>query len=158
MVSVFEPYKPDTLSPSGSVAYLMLRNKSLYQRLGDMKLEPLGITAAQMSVLMMISYSQESTISSLSQSLGIDPAAAVRLVQKLERMKLVSKASSRKDRRVVQLKLTPQGQKVRLAIPPLWCELLNDSLAGFTREEFEQFKQFLLRVEKNNLMILEGAV
>lgn len=157
MVSAFKPYKSDTLSPNGSVAYLMLRNKSLYQRLGDLKLEPLGITAAQMSVLMMISYGEESTISSLSLSLGIDPAAAVRLVQKLERMNLVNKVVSKKDRRVVQLKLTPQGQRIRAAIPPLWCELLNDSLKGFTREEFEQFKKYLHRVEKNNLMMLEGA-
>ena len=157
MASVFEPYQPESLSPSGSVAYLMLRNKVLYQRLGDMKLQPLGITAAQMSVLMMLSYKKESTISSLSQDLGVDPAAAVRIVQKLERMKFVKKVLSKQDRRVVQLTLTSQGNRVRDSIPPLWCELLNDSLAGFTREEFEQLKQFLLRVEKNNLLMLESA-
>jgi MarR family transcriptional regulator, multiple antibiotic resistance protein MarR len=147
-----EFYKPETLRSRDSVAYLMLRNKSLYQRLGDVKLALLGITAAQMSLLMMISYSDESTVSSLSHELGINPSATVRIVQKLVRMKLIKKIVSKNDGRVLQLILTTEGKRVRESIPPIWCGLLNQSLNGFTFKEFEQFKKFLLRVEKNNLL------
>jgi DNA-binding MarR family transcriptional regulator len=147
-----EFYKPETLRSRDSVAYLMLRNKSLYQRLGDMKLDVLGITAAQMSLLMMVSYSDESTVSSLSQELGINPSATVRIVQKLVRIKLIKKVVSKNDGRVVQLVLTAEGKRVRESIPPIWCGLLNQSLNGFTLKEFEQFKKYLLRVEQNNLL------
>jgi DNA-binding MarR family transcriptional regulator len=151
-------YTSENYRPEGSVAYLMLRNKSIYQRLGDMRLAELGITAAQMSVLMMISYGNKATISTISQALGVDPAATVRIVQKLEKMNLVSKVPSKNDGRVIQLLLTSAGKKKSKMIPLIWCELLNDSLAGFTATEFEQFKSFLMRVEKNNLLQLEGAV
>ena len=84
-------YTPDNYRPQGSVAYLMLRNKSSYQRLGDLRLADLGITAAQMSVLLLVSHSEAATISSLSQALGVNAAATVRVVQKLEKMKLIQK-------------------------------------------------------------------
>ena len=148
-------YTPDNYSPQGSVAYLMLRNKSCYQRLGDLKLADLGITAAQMSVLLLISHTELATISSLSQSLGVNAAATVRVVQKLEKMQLLQKAPSKKDGRVIGLSLTAAGKKTAKSIPPLWCDLLNQSLHGFTKKEFDQLRDFLLRIEKNNLRQLE---
>jgi DNA-binding MarR family transcriptional regulator len=151
-------YTPENYRPQGSVAYLMLRNKSSYQRLGDLKLADLGITAAQMSVLLLISHTEAATISSLSQSLGVNAAATVRVVQKLEKMKLIQKAPSKKDGRVIGLSLTTAGKKTAISIPPLWCDLLNQSLAGFTEKEFEQLRNFLLRIEKNNLQQLEVAL
>jgi DNA-binding MarR family transcriptional regulator len=157
-LKVSEFYTPQNYRPEFSVAYLMLRNKSVYQRLGDMKLSQLGITAAQMSVLMMISYGSSATISSISQALGVDPAATVRVVQKLEKNKLVSKVPSKEDKRVIELRLTSAGKKISQSIPPVWCNLLNQSLAGFTNQEFEQFKNFLMRIEKNNISQLEGGL
>ena len=77
-------YTPDNYRPQGSVAYLMLRNKSSYQRLGDLRLADLGITAAQMSVLLLVSHSEAATISSLSQALGVNAAATVRVVLRHE--------------------------------------------------------------------------
>ena len=118
-------YTPENYRPQGSVAYLTLRNKSSYQRLGDLRLADLGITAAQMSVLVLISHTEASTISAISQSLGVNAAATVRVVQKLEKMKLVKKAPSKKDRRVIGLSLTAAGKQIVISIPPLWCELLT---------------------------------
>lgn len=155
-LSISKFYRPDNYRPQSSVAYMMLRNKSLYQRLGDMKLAELGITAAQMSVLIIISHSEVATISSISQSLGVDPAATVRVVQKLVAMELVGKTPSKKDGRVITLSLSINGGKVAKSISPRWCALLNQSLAGFTAKEFQQFKDFLVRIEKNNLLQLEG--
>lgn len=150
-------YTPDNYHPRASVAYLILRNKSAYRRLGDLRLAELGITAAQMSVLIMVSCAEVATISSISQALGVDPAATVRVVQKLEQMNFVKKSPSKKDGRVIQLSLTSQGKKIAKSIPPLWCELLNQSLAGFTVKELEQLKDFLVRIEHNNLSIIEGS-
>lgn len=147
-------YNPDSYHPQVSVAYLILRNKSIYQRVGDQKLAKLGVTAAHMSVMVIISHAQASTISSISQALGVDPAAIVRVVQKLVSMKLVRKDPSNKDGRVISLSLTAGGKKIVKSIAPLWCDLLNKSLTGFTAKEFEQLKDFLVRIEKNNLLQL----
>jgi len=153
-----EFYKPDHYSPQSSLVYLMVRNKLIYQRLADIRLADLGITAAQMSVLMMIAYHEAATISSVSQLLGSNAAATVRMVQKLESMNLVKKLPSQEDGRVTYLSLTADGKRLFKLIPGRLCSLLNQSLVGFTPHEFEQLKSFLLRIEKNNLQQLEEVL
>jgi MarR family transcriptional regulator, multiple antibiotic resistance protein MarR len=153
--SVTSFYKPENYSPQGSLVYLMLRNKSIYQRLADIQLSDLGITAAQMSVLMMVAHNEESTISSISNLLGINAAATVRMIHKLESMELIKKLQSDADKRVFHLSLTQTGSKLAKRIPERLCGLLNRSLAGFTLAEFDQFKDFLLRIEKNNALQLK---
>ena len=152
-----EFYKPDNYHPQSSVAYLLVRNKSIFQRLADTKLAELGISAAQMSVLILVSYVDDASITSVSQLLGVNSAATLRVVHKLESMGLIKRIPSKKDGRVIRLSLTLGGKKLAKLIPPRWCDLLNGSLAGFTTKEFEQFKDFLARVEKNNLLQLESV-
>ena len=148
-------YKPDSYTPNGSLVYLMLRNKSIYQRIADISLSDLGVTAAQMSVLMMVAHNEEPTISSISQLLGIHAAATVRMIHKLESMELIKKIQSDSDKRVFHLSLTQSGSKLAKRIPERLCGLLNRSLVGFTHAEFYQFKDFLLRIEKNNALQLK---
>jgi DNA-binding MarR family transcriptional regulator len=147
----FEFYTPESYTPQGSLVYLMIRNKSIYQRLADMKLADLNITASQMSMLMMIAHGEKATISSISQLLGINAAATVRVVQKLELMQLIQKLPSSRDGRVTYLSLSAKGKRLIKDIPDRLCDLLNDSLKGFTLEEFDQLKSYLLRIEANNL-------
>lgn len=153
-----EFYSPKDYTPQDSLAYLMIRNKSIYQRLADMRLADLGITASQMSVLMMVGYGEEATISSISQLWGINAAATVRMVQKLEAMHLLKKLPSDTDGRVTHLALTAAGKRLIKHIPDRLCDLLNRSLMGFTEKEFEQLKSFLLRIESNNLHQLGEVV
>lgn len=151
-------YSVNNYRPHASVAYLMMRNKSIYQRVADMKLAHLGITSSQMSVLMMIAHNENATISSVSQLLGSDAAAIVRIVHKLEAQLLIQRLPSKTDRRVTHLLLTAEGKRLMKQIPSVLSELLNHSLAGFTVQEFEQFKDFLLRVEENNLQQLKATL
>jgi DNA-binding MarR family transcriptional regulator len=151
-------YSVNNYTPQASVAYLMIRNKSIYQRVADMKLAHLGITSSQMGVLMMIAHNENATISLISQLLGSDAAAIVRIVHKLEDQLLIQKVSSKTDRRVTHLLLTAEGKRLMKQVPIILSELLNHSLAGFTVQEFEQFKDFLSRVEKNNLHQLKDAL
>ena len=150
-------YTPDAYTPQGSLVYLMVRNKSIYQRLADTRLADLGITASQMSVLMMVGHGEKATISSISQLWGINVAATVRMVQKLEAMQLIKKLPSNKDGRVTHLSLTTTGKRLIKCIPDRLCDLLNHSLMGFTLKEFDQLKSFLLRIEANNLQQLKEA-
>jgi DNA-binding MarR family transcriptional regulator len=148
-------YTPEAYTPQGSLVYLMLRNKSIYQRLADIRLADLGITASQVSILMMVGHGEKATISSISQLWGINAAATVRMVQKLEAMQLIKKNPSNQDRRVTHLSLTTSGKRLIKSIPNRLCDLLNNSLMGFTLKEFEQLKSFLLRIEANNLQQLK---
>ena len=116
-----------------------------------MKLADLHITASQMSVLMMIAHGEKATISSISQLWGINAAATVRMVQKLELLQLIQRLPSSRDGRVTHLSLSAKGKRLIKNIPERLCDLLNDSLIGFTLEEFDQLKSYLFRIEANNL-------
>jgi DNA-binding MarR family transcriptional regulator len=152
-----EFYTPEAYTPQGSLVYLMVRNKSLYQRLADMRLADLGITASQVGILMMVGHGEKATISSISQIWGINAAATVRMVQKLETMQLIKKLPSNKDGRVTHLSLTTTGKRLIKRIPARLCDLLNHSLMGFTLKEFDQLKRYLLRIEANNLQQLRDS-
>lgn len=152
-----EFYTPEAYTPQGSLVYLMVRNKSLYQRLADMRLADLGITASQVGILMMVGHGEKATISSISQIWGINAAATVRMVQKLETMQLIKKLPSNKDGRVTHLSLTTTGKRLIKRIPARLCDLLNHSLMGFTLKEFDQLKSYLLRIEANNLQQLRDS-
>ena len=152
-----EFYTPEAYTPQGSLVYLMARNKSIYQRLVDMRLADLGITASQVGILMMVGHGEKATISSISQIWGINAAATVRMVQKLETMQLIKKLPSNKDGRVTHLCLTTTGKRLIKRIPDRLCDLLNHSLMGFTLKEFDQLKSYLLRIEANNLQQLRDS-
>ena len=152
-----EFYTPEAYTPQGSLVYLMVRNKSLYQRLADMRLADLGITASQVGILMMVGHGEKATISSISQIWGINAAATVRMVQKLETMELIKKLPSNKDGRVTHLSLTTTGKRLIKRIPARLCDLLNHSLMDFTLKEFDQLKRYLLRIEANNLQQLRDS-
>ena len=156
-VPTTEFYTPEAYTPQGSLVYLMVRNKSLYQRLADMRLADLGITASQVGILMMVGHGEKATISSISQIWGINAAATVRMAQKLETMQLIKKLPSNKDGRVTHLSLTTTGKRLIKRIPDRLCDLLNHSLMGFTLKEFDQLKSYLLRIEANNLQQLRDS-
>ena len=152
-----EFYKPETYRLQGSIVYSMVRNKLIYERLADSKLVDLGITASQMRVLMMIAHTERATVSSISSCLANNAAASVRTIDKLQRNGWIKRSQSERDKRVTYLSLTVAGRKLSKAIPSRLCGLLNNSLEGFTHQEFELFKSFLMRIENNNLRQLEGA-
>jgi DNA-binding MarR family transcriptional regulator len=50
---------------------------------------------------------------------------------------------------VVNIELTPDGEKAADKVPPAIADVLNGYLAGFTREEWEVLKSLLRRMLGN---------
>jgi DNA-binding MarR family transcriptional regulator len=74
-------------------------------------LAPIDIRPAQYSVLIVIAANPGLSQSDLADTLGIERARLVRLLDKLEKRGLTQRLASRTDRRSHALKLTPDGQK-----------------------------------------------
>ncbi|HET8871598.1 MAG TPA: MarR family winged helix-turn-helix transcriptional regulator, partial [Aquabacterium sp.] len=53
------------------------------------------------------------------------------------------------DRRVVNLALTPEGEKVSSAVPEVLADVHNHLLAGFTRDEWQNLMVMLKRLLAN---------
>lgn len=152
-------YEPGCYNREENVGLLMRRIiHSLLNRV-DRRLEMHGLTHAQWAPLYVISRHPGITLAELSRELRIDPGAMTRTLDRLEAKGLCRRERSTQDRRVVHLKLTPDGETASAPVPGVMCESLNAYLAGFSREEWQDLLGMLRRMLANvdNLELAEHA-
>lgn len=142
-------YKPEGGPPDHNVGYLMKRIVNGLGRDIDALLAPQGLTHAQWMPLYKLHLGQGSTVAELAALCLMDAGAMTRTLDRLERKGLVRRTRSARDRRVVNLALTPQGRAAAAQIPFVLCEVLNAHLKGFSREEWQQLQSFLARMLHN---------
>src|SRR5262249_13907056 len=82
-----------------------------FVQLSTRPLPPTTTRPAQSSVLVVIAANPGLSQSDLADTLGIERARLVRLLDKLEKRGLTQRLASRTDRRSHALKLTADGQK-----------------------------------------------
>jgi len=103
----------------GHLGYLVRRAQiwifqDFIRRLAEVDIRP-----AQYSVLLVIEANDGLSQSALSQTLGIERARLVRLLDSLEARKFVQRRRSRSDRRSQLLSLTAQGRSALARIKAL---------------------------------------
>ncbi|MDB5998755.1 MAG: MarR family transcriptional regulator [Rhizobacter sp.] len=136
-------------SAQESVGYLMRRVMTAVGQATDRKLEPQGLTHAQWGPLFMMRKSQTSTVAELARELSMDPGAMTRLLDRLEAKGLCKRVRSTEDRRVVNVELTASGEEAADKVPQALSEVLNASLAGFSKTEWQALQGYLKRMLVN---------
>lgn len=133
-----------------AVGYLLARTKSNLSNLVTQRtMSELGITSTQGSMLFMIGTGRCQLAADLARHYGIDASAVTRLIDRLEKRKLISRVRSNEDRRAVRLELTPEGYAIAARMPELFGEVTEKALAGFTPEEVGFLKTMLRRILAN---------
>ena len=150
-------YNPTDLSPEDSVGYLMRKVLSSIRTQADGQLAMHDLTYAQWLPLYKISHCKETTVASLARDLENDPAAMTRALDRLETKGLVVRERSTTDRRVVQLALTAEGQKVAAQVPAVLSDVLNGHLSDFTRDEWQTLLGLLRRMQSNGEALRQSA-
>jgi DNA-binding MarR family transcriptional regulator len=117
----------------------------------------LGLTDAQWKPLLLLQQGECSTAADLSRIACHDTGAVTRLLDRLEAKGLVRRLRSADDRRVVNLELTEDGQRVAAEVPRIIAQLANQVLAGFSQDEFLQFRDLLKRALSNARALDDGA-
>ncbi len=133
-----------------AVGYLLARAKSNLSNLVTQRtMNELGITSTQGSMLFMIGSGRCQLAADLARHYGIDASAVTRLIDRLEKRKLISRVRSSEDRRAVRLELTPEGYAIAARMPELFGGVTEKALAGFTPEEIGFLKSMLRRILAN---------
>jgi DNA-binding MarR family transcriptional regulator len=105
-----------------------------------------GLNPAKFNLLMLIKHiGKDSGISQmeLGRDLYVSAANITKLLDGLERKAWITRAPSRKDRRVKLIKITQSGAAL---LDEVWVEhiaAINGLLESFSRKEKEEFHQFL---------------
>jgi DNA-binding MarR family transcriptional regulator len=139
-------YDGETFPIGDSTGYLMKRISATMARLIERRMAEHGLTAAQWAPLWMIETGKHDTAQGLTCTMGIDPGALTRMLDRLVAKGMVERERSTDDRRVVRLRITEAGREVVRHVPFVLAEANNLALRGFTTEEFAQLKSLLKRM------------
>jgi len=105
------------------------------------------ITPHQWGVLSHLAQTQEPTISTLAQRLGVDAPAATNMVQRLEQSGLVERVRDREDQRLVKVSLSEERQEIMRTLQPVFESFNEQLLPGQERQAFiEELRHFIARV------------
>ncbi len=149
MSKVRQFYQAETFRIENSVGYLIRRIAHTVGRELDRRMVDLGLTDAQWKPLLLLQQGVCSTAADISRIACHDTGAVTRLLDRLESKGLVQRLRSAEDRRVVRLALTAEGERVAAEVPKIIAHLSNQMLAGFSDDEFVQFKSLLNRALLN---------
>jgi DNA-binding MarR family transcriptional regulator len=139
-------YHPDTLKPDESIGRLMREIMSAMASQVDRELAPLGLTEAQWMPLLKLHLNLASTSTELARECRTDAGATTRMLDRLEEKGFIQRARSAQDRRVVNLELTPEGNRTAQHIPAVLCKVQNELLQDFSQEDFDTLKALLRRM------------
>jgi DNA-binding MarR family transcriptional regulator len=140
-----------------SVGYLMRRVMQSIAQQADARLAPHELTHGQWMPLFLLLKTGGATVATLARDLNVDPGAATRMLDRLEKKGFVSRSRSTEDRRVVNLTLTESGRQVAAEVPRVLSQVLNEHLAGFSHDEWQTLLSLLRRMLVNAELLQAAA-
>ena len=144
-----EHYDPSKLVPENSVGYLMRKVMSSIRTQADAQLSLHDLTYAQWLPLFKLSLCETATVATLARDLETDPASMTRSLDRMEAKGLLARVRSSEDRRVVNIVLTPEGERAGEQIPEILLRVQNRVLRGFSEDEYRALQGFLRRIFDN---------
>lgn len=107
------------------------------------------LNSTQASMLILLRRGQRSG-ADLAREVGLDASAVTRLLDKLESRGLVARTRSAADRRVVDVALSAAGHAMLEGLQPIYTDMLEKILAGFTPDEADALQRLLKKIILNH--------
>jgi DNA-binding MarR family transcriptional regulator len=139
-------YRPDTFHLRDSIGYLQKRAQRLMQERIEALFAEQGCTLQQWLVLMHLRDGIVFTTADLCRDLRHDSGAMTRLIDQLEARNLIERRRNSEDRRVIELSITKAGSQLLDQLIPTACDMLNETLDGFSRDEVKLLQSLLRRI------------
>jgi DNA-binding MarR family transcriptional regulator len=143
------PYSADEIHLESSLGYHLSKARNVLVERMDRAVHPLGLTAQQIGVILMLSCERAHTPYELSRAMSYDSGSMTRMLDRLEKKGFIVRTRSDADRRVVKLDLTAQGRAVAQQLPRVGAAVLNAQLQGFTSADVETLTALLGRLIAN---------
>jgi len=131
------------------VGHLIGRARSALLTGLDGELEPFGLTGAQFAVLKNVADGVAATAADLCRTMHYDTGSMTRMLDRLEEKAVLRRERCTQDRRVVYLRITDTGNELLPQLRAAAVHVLSRHLAGFSPEEVEKLKHYLVRMIHN---------
>lgn len=113
---------------------------------GRLILKDYNITVPQFEALQYLIHNENMTIGELSQKMHLAFSTITDLIDRMEKTELVTRMKDANDKRIVRLKVLPQGLDVVDKVLTKRIEFLAGKLASLTDEEKERLDNVLHRL------------
>lgn len=142
-------YAGEDYNMSESMGHLLFQLMMSMRREVEGRMSELGLTDAQWKPLLLLKMGRADTAFELAREMSIDAGAMTRMLDRLAAKRLVERVRSETDRRVVHLRLTPEGEAAAAQVPHVLAQVNNEYLSGFNKAEWSQLKELLQRMLLN---------
>ena len=149
-------YDPKAIDLESSLGYYLSKARNVLIERTDRALAPLGLTAQQVGVIVLLACGRAHTPYELSRAMSYDSGSMTRMIDRLEKKGFVSRTRSDADRRMVDLKLTPQGLEASKQLPSLGAAVLNAQLRGFSADDLATLIDLLSRFIANGPQVSDA--
>ncbi|WP_024613162.1 MarR family transcriptional regulator [Clostridium sp. Ade.TY] len=113
------------------------------------RLQEHGVTRVQWIALFYIGKSDSMSQKELSDLMNVKESSMVRLIDRMEKEKLVVRKKNINDRRITSIVLTDKGINLRNELLPLGEQFQKDATRGISNEELDNFKKVLEKMVNN---------
>jgi DNA-binding MarR family transcriptional regulator len=147
-------YQLATYRAQNSIGYLVKRAHSLMLDVMEPLLEARGFSFVQYVILAWLRDGIAVNPKDICAQYRHDSGAMTRVIDQLEERGLLERVRRDRDRRKVELQLTPAGREAIEGLIPLVVEKLNLALADFSGEEVQELLRLLIKL---NTTLQSGA-
>ncbi|MCE1252649.1 MAG: MarR family transcriptional regulator [Anaerolineae bacterium] len=121
----------------------------LHAKRADQFMSEMGLYRGQAILLIILSEHDGITHSEIAEKLNISPAAATKVIKRLEKFQYLKRQADAQDERVSHLYLLEDGRLMLNKIIGVFKKLEEISYTGFSEEEKNTFINMLVRIQNN---------
>jgi MarR family transcriptional regulator, organic hydroperoxide resistance regulator len=141
-----------------SVGYQIRFTHRLLQRCLRQKIEPYGVTLGMWYFLRALWHRDGQTQRDLSTSVGTMEPTTLTAINSMERSGIVMRVRNSKDRRKINVFLTPRGRRLRKKLLPLARDVVDSAVMGFSQQERKTLLKALIAIQSNLQDQIDGDV
>ena len=139
-------YQASTYKAQIGVGYLVKRAHSLMLDILEPVIEQRGFSFIQYAVLSSLRDGIALNPKAICTLYRHDSGALTRIIDQLAERGLLERVRRDRDRRKVELQLTPTGRETIESLIPLVVAKLNEVLAGFSKTEVRELLRLLVKL------------
>ena len=148
-------YNVETYRAQDSVGYLMKRGQSLMMDVLEPVLEARGFTFLQYIILGWLRDGIAVNPKDICSQYRHDSGALTRVIDQMAERGFLERVRRNRDRRKVELQLTPAGHDAIEGLIPLVVDKLNLALEDFSSSEVHEFQRLLVKLNAKLLTTVE---
>jgi DNA-binding MarR family transcriptional regulator len=139
-------YQVSTYKSQLSVGYLVKRAHSMMLDVMEPLIEEHGFTFLQYVILALLRDGLAVNPKDICSQYRHDSGALTRVIDQLAERGLLERVRRDRDRRKVELQLTPAGRETIESLIPLVVDKLNEALTDFTKAEVQELLRLLIKL------------